>query len=52
MGVVEDHDVERLVDGRGVAEVLEEDARPAADDLAEVLGERFRAGDVDRPQSD
>ena len=41
--LVEDDDVERLVDGRGVAEVLEQRARAAADDLAQVLGERLRA---------
>ena len=35
------------VDVRGVAEVLEQRARPAADDLAQVLGERLGAGDVE-----
>ena len=40
-------DVERLVDGRGVAEVLEQRAGAAADDLAQVLGERLRAGQVE-----
>ena len=46
--LVEDRDVELVGDGRGVAEVLEQRAGAAADDLAQVLGERLRAGQVER----
>ena len=37
-----------LVDRRGVAEVLEQGAARVTDDLAQVLGERLRAGSVER----
>ena len=39
------------VDGRGVAEVLEQRAGAAADDLAQVLGERLGAGQVERAEA-
>ena len=51
MGLVEDGDIELVGDGRGVAEVLEQRARPAADDLAQVLGERLGAGQVERAEA-
>jgi hypothetical protein len=37
-------------DGRGVAEVLEHGAGARTDDLAQVLGERLRAGQVERAE--
>ena len=40
------------VDGRRVAEVLEQGAGAAADDLAQVLGERLRAGQVEGPEAE
>ena len=51
MRLVEDHDVERLVDVRRVAEVLEHGAGAGADDLAQVLREGLRAGDVEGPEA-
>ncbi len=51
VGLVEDRDIELVGDGRGVAEVLEQRAGPTADDLAQVLGERLGAGQVERVQA-
>ena len=40
------------VDVLRVAEVLEERARAATDELAQVLSERLRAGDMERPEAE